>query len=882
MKRCLAVLSLFVFIGAGCSDDTATAGANARAGEMCSTEKPCAEGLSCIDGVCAFDADGDLIPDGADNCPDIANPGQEDSDDDGIGDACAPDVANDNDDDGVTDSEDNCPDVSNPGQTDTDNDGEGDECDDDDDNDGVNDTDDNCPLVANPDQADQDNDGIGDACDDPDGDGVVDADDNCPDISNPNQTDTDMDGIGDACDDDRDGDGVDNDTDNCPDVANTDQADVDQDGQGDVCDPDTTRRTGRPFDDQCAYTAPVGQFTPTVEWSLSVGQNDPYPDRDQVMMTPSVANLTDDDQDGNIDTRDIPDVIYASFASNGNTAGFDELRYGVLRAASGDGSGLLWSVGFNELGLSSGDGIQPAGSVAVGDIDNDGFVEIVTGLWSDATASGGLVAVNHDGTVLWTTSYEVAGVAQPHQFKYWWGGPSIADLEGDGNPEIIIGGVVFDNTGALKWDANDSATLAGPVGEGINWRAGNPSNDWYNGALSAVADLDGNGTSEVITGRAAYTSTGTTFWEVSDTTLPDGFPAIGSFGGDNLPDVVISANGTVRIHDGANGNVIWSVELPAGRIGPPTVADFTGDGFPEIGVAGRNAYYALTVDLNTPNPDAATATLWSMPTQDASSNMTGSSVFDFEGDGKAEVVYNDELFLRVYNGADGSVLYEQPNTSFTALEYPIIVDVDNDGAAEIVVGTNDFECGDQLSCTPGFTGLRVFGDDNDNWVSTRRIWNQHTYHINNIEEDGSVPTAEVASWTDHNTYRLNKQTAVNPEAAPDLIVEDIEAQLDGCLVVIQAWVTNAGAERVGAGLPVSFYADDGGGRDYLGQALTQLPLEPGDSERVELRVTLSPGGPYTFYVVADDEMGMGGEGTKRECNETNNEGSQSSTGMCVQ
>ena len=60
---------------------------------------------------------------------------------------------------------DNCPDVYNPSQQDTDSDGLGDACDDDDDNDGKLDAADNCPLVANPDQEDTDEDGIGDACD---------------------------------------------------------------------------------------------------------------------------------------------------------------------------------------------------------------------------------------------------------------------------------------------------------------------------------------------------------------------------------------------------------------------------------------------------------------------------------------------------------------------------------------------------------------------------------------------------------------------------------------------------------------------------------------------------------------------------------------------
>ena len=71
----------------------------------------------------------------------------------------------DRDGDGVTDSHDNCVDVANADQLDTDHDGMGDACDTDDDNDGVADTADNCPLVSNPTQADKDGDHIGDACD---------------------------------------------------------------------------------------------------------------------------------------------------------------------------------------------------------------------------------------------------------------------------------------------------------------------------------------------------------------------------------------------------------------------------------------------------------------------------------------------------------------------------------------------------------------------------------------------------------------------------------------------------------------------------------------------------------------------------------------------
>jgi hypothetical protein len=71
----------------------------------------------------------------------------------------------DTDGDGILDVDDNCPELANADQLDTDEDGSGDLCDTDDDNDGILDVDDNCPLVSNADQSDSDGNGIGDACD---------------------------------------------------------------------------------------------------------------------------------------------------------------------------------------------------------------------------------------------------------------------------------------------------------------------------------------------------------------------------------------------------------------------------------------------------------------------------------------------------------------------------------------------------------------------------------------------------------------------------------------------------------------------------------------------------------------------------------------------
>jgi hypothetical protein len=163
-----------------------------------------------------------------------------------------PDETLDSDGDGIGNNRDNCVDVVNYGQVNTDSDETGDKCDNDDDNDGVLDASDLFPLDSS-ESADTDSDGVGDNSDvfpndssestDTDSDGVGDNSDAFPNDSS-ESVDTDSDGVGDNSDVfpndssesvDTDSDGVGDNSDVFPNDS-SESADTDSDGVGDNSD----------------------------------------------------------------------------------------------------------------------------------------------------------------------------------------------------------------------------------------------------------------------------------------------------------------------------------------------------------------------------------------------------------------------------------------------------------------------------------------------------------------------------------------------------------------------------------------------------------------------------------------------------------------------
>ncbi|MBE9061400.1 putative Ig domain-containing protein [cf. Phormidesmis sp. LEGE 11477] len=558
---------------------------------------------------------------------------------------------------------------------------------------------------------------------------------------------------------------------------------------------ETDESNNTDFSSHDCIAKPVGEFNPVVEWnkrSFSVASSS-----HQVMMTPAVIDLN---KDGT------PDVIFTTFA------GRQYQQNGKLRAISGDEGRELWTV------TNSAYDLYPGSGIAVGDIDNDGYAEII-GNHED----GSVIAFEHDGSFKWKSTWQGAES----------GSPAIADLDHNGSPEIIFRNIALDSEGNLLWQGDES----GGLGSGSGW--------------SAVADLDLDGAPEIVAGRSAYRADGSLYWNAA---INDGYSAIGNFDLDPFPEIVVTGGyGGNEVHLLEHtGDIKWTTTLPTTGGGNPTVADFDGDGLPEIGVAGASRYVAIETDGSIK---------WASATQDTSSRTTGSSVFDFDGDGRAEVVYGDERYLRIYDGTDGRILFQSPKTSGTLRELPVIADVDADGNAEIVAIANDYSRGTQQR------GIIVYGDLNNTWVPTRQIWNQHSYHITNINDDGSIPAYEENSWQLYNSYRLNLQPGSNPLAAPDLIASYVRVEEIAGEATITARVGNGGAKFTSAGVNVAFY--DGnpetGGR-LVGVTQTTTQLIPGAFE--DISVTVPAGSVDDVWVVVDDDGT--GHGSVLECHEDNN------------
>lgn len=632
-------------------------------------------------------------------------------------------------------------------------------------------------------------------------------------------------------------------------------------GEGTYCEPTIGRCLNNPRPPLCEVRPDFERVSLDIEWhwaGVRVG-------------TTLYANVIAAPVVGDVSGDGIPDVVVPVYAGS-------SLTNTVLVAIHGRTGETLWTVTGTNACTSQ-------GTPALANLDpSDDALEIVY-LANDLA----LVVLDGDGTT--QLARFPSATTAPH------GAPSVHDLDRDGVPEIILGGRAF----AFE-----------PSGAGFALRSlFNASACNTNGANSVVANLDDDPELEITCGGIAFDTDGALMWPLSGGVA--GYAAVADLDVDGSPEVVMVRSGTVTVRDGRTGALrmgtggSWydgTLAIPAGgQGGPPTIADFDGDGLPEIAAAGSGAYALYDPDCVEPRvpgreagtcdrmPGTTGAIRWSATVQDLSSSRTGSSVFDFQGDGIAEVVYNDECFLHIFDGRDGSEILMTPwaNSSRTGAEYPIVVDVDRDGNSEIVVPANN----DQIArddCRPawraafgyatdaeiperfrnGTQGIFVLGDPADRWVRTRPIWNQYAYAVTHVDDRGNVPATPPDNWSvaGLNNFRQNVQGA-GVFNAPNLIVElDAVAACGRGEVRLSALVRNVGSRGVPAGVSVELVRTAPEPSGTIATLMTTRPLLPGGSERVTAVATDQPNDVDLHFLVRVDGDEAGG--AVRECNEDDN------------
>lgn len=429
-------------------------------------------------------------------------------------------------------------------------------------------------------------------------------------------------------------------------------------------------------------------------------------------------------------------------ATTESAPAYAQQRGGVLRVLDPQTCTLVDTL--DEVPVAS--WFQPA---AIGDLDGDGVPEIVAQAWDDCGApemcyqsSGRLVAWRWDAGLrrfrVWRES--TVGGAPEADLAYTaayvvMAGPTIADLNDDGVPEVLLSGRVYDH---------ELRRLTGQAPPGADlFMSRQPPAGPYPIQQDVVADLDDDGIAELVYGHGIWSWAGDRWAPASFFAPPADLglahAVLGDLGtfpespADGAPEVVAVGYDGVRLQT-IDGRVLTTLELPTGERGgsAPSLADVDGDGTPEIlvGVDRGLFVYDLQCDVDTPGPECGRDTTgtgdalprgvrWAdRPPRDNWDYM-GATTFDFDGDGRLEVVYADECFLRIYDGPTGEVLYSHWRPSRTASEVPVVVGTSRGADTALAIGLHTAYFCDQATGVdptppydPQFPGLSC-ADDRD-------------------------------------------------------------------------------------------------------------------------------------------------------------------------
>ena len=514
--------------------------------------------------------------------------------------------------------------------------------------------------------------------------------------------------------------------------------------------------------------------------------------------------------------------------------------------------------------------------IAIADADRDGFGEIFI-----HAENGYLYCYRYNGTSstnVWTSNTPTTSELRSAILI-------IADINGDGHPVVCALNKIYNAVTGVEL-----LTLPEVIGK----------SNLYNTGLATMpvfADYDNDGVLELAGGNKVYklhindynSSNGNyaELWKtISGNGVGDGVTSTADIDLDGYLDVVVVKNSYMYAWEpytgpGSNPILISSCHYPANISGSRAlVADVNNDGYPEIlfsyasGMTGYR-YNSATQSLQQ---------MWQQNTSDES-GATTMTAFDFNLDGNVEVVYRDQSHMRIIDGTTGMNRTQFSCMAPTASEYPVVVDLDRDGQAEIITSHNTYEIDHSFK-----SQLMVFNaPTNTTWAPARYVWNQHAYNTVNVNNNLTIPTANfnpATSFTDpDNIVRrpfnnfLQQATTLDQYGRPFAqlmnlaITGEPSVEFQSEVVVVEMEVCNTGGASFEPPMYVTVYTDSG---QVVQTVEFSTVLQPGDCENITLLISQTLleqfDNPYPLRVAINDR----GEGTAQygglqvECDTSDN------------
>ncbi|GMU38666.1 MAG: hypothetical protein AMXMBFR22_28570 [Phycisphaerae bacterium] len=394
----------------------------------------------------------------------------------------------------------------------------------------------------------------------------------------------------------------------------------------------------------------------TVAWVAQNGtaQNDPHvaaPQESLRMMwsvdlkAPSFGSAAAGDLNG--DGK--PEIVFGTYFNDGH-----------VYALNGADGRVLWK--------HRSDGGPFDASILILDVDRDGKPEV---LCADS-AYGTLYCLNAKGEVVWKYKGQ-SGTDSP---------PAAADLDGDGEMEIVYG--------TMKAGDRDGFVncLSARTGKGI-WSVAVPG---HIQSEPGLVEVNGDGVLDVLVTnwmgdnrlRALSGKDGKELWRFdTGDWIYHGISAA-DFDADQRPEIIVAdRKGTVWMLRATTGERIWETRLEGEAEGmvfaPTTLVDADRDGIPEIVVCGTNLHLL----------DSKGKVRW-RNSYGYRSIARGVAVADVDGDGVPDLIFGEGTTLRAVRADTGGEVFaydlKTKNDPYEGIDHaPLILDVDGDGQLDIFV-----------------------------------------------------------------------------------------------------------------------------------------------------------------------------------------------------